>query len=43
MSSYDFIKHYNNERIHGSLKMITPNEFTERYEKSIKSDTNLVA
>ncbi len=39
----DFIKHYNNERIHGSLKMITPNEFTERYEKSIKSDTNLVA
>jgi len=32
----DFIDHYNNDRLHSSLKMMTPREFTEKYEEDRK-------
>ena len=39
----DWMKFYNEERIHGSLKMMTPAEFTKKfYEKSVTIE-NVVA
>lgn len=38
-----FIKHYNEVRLHGSLKMMTPKEFTKKYESDNNNGDKLVA
>lgn len=39
----DFISHYNKDRPHGSLNMMTPKEFTRKFEKDTKKEPELVA